>query len=106
LTIISYQLSVIIIQEVLMMLETNLLAEGMSAIGDVGLATLGATIGLGMIVAGGAKGIGNIAGNAVQAIARQPEAGGRVFTSMLIASAFIEGFTLFAIVVCLMVVMR
>jgi len=88
------------------MLEASLLAEGTAAIGDVGLATLGATIGLGMIVAGAAKGIGNIAGNAVQAIARQPEAGGRVFTSMLIAAALIEGFTFFAIIICMLVVLR
>jgi len=88
-----------------MMLEANLLAEGTSLIGDKGLAILGATIGLGLIVAGAAKGIGDIASNAVQAIARQPEAGGRVFTSMLIAAALIEGFTFFAIIVCMLVVL-
>jgi F-type H+-transporting ATPase subunit c len=89
-----------------MMLEANLLAEGAALIGDKGLATLGATVGLGMIVAGAAKGIGNIAGNAVQAIARQPEAGGRVFTSMLIAAALIEGFTFFAIIICMLVTLK
>ena len=88
------------------MLEANLLAEQLAAIGDTGLSILGATLGLGLIVGGAAKGIGNIAGNAVQAIARQPEAGGRVFQSMLIAAALIEGFTFFAIIICMLVVMK
>ena len=52
---------------------------------------------------GGGKGIGNIGGNAVQAIARQPEAGGSIFQNMIIAAALIEGATLFAVVVCLLV---
>jgi F-type H+-transporting ATPase subunit c len=39
----------------------------------------------------------------VDAIARQPEAGGRIFTSMIISAALIEGATLFAIVVALLI---
>lgn len=64
-----------------------------------GLIVLGVGIGLGLIVIGAAKGIGAIGSHAVDAIARQPEAGGRIFTSMIIAAALIEGATLFAIVV-------
>lgn len=60
---------------------------------------LGVSIGAGLIVIGAAKGIGNIGGSAVQAIARQPEAGGRIFTSMLLAAALIEGFTFFALLI-------
>ncbi len=66
--------------------------------GDAGKA-LGVSIGAGLIVIGAAKGIGNIGGNAVQSIARQPEAGGRIFTSMLLAAALIEGFTFFALLI-------
>ncbi len=66
--------------------------------GDAGIA-LGAAIGTGLIVIGAAAGIGRIGGAAVESIARQPEAGGRIFTSMLLAAALIEGFTLFAVVV-------
>jgi len=51
---------------------------------------------------GGAKGIGLIGSHAVDAIARQPEAGGRIFTSMIISAALIEGATLFAVVLCLL----
>ncbi len=66
--------------------------------GAAGVA-LGAGIGAGLVVMGAAKGIGRIGGAAVESIARQPEAGGRIFTSMLLAAALIEGFTFFALVI-------
>lgn len=69
-------------------------------------AYFGAAIGAGLIVIGAARGIGRIGSSAVESIARQPEAGGRIFTSMLLASALIEGFTLFAVVVTLLVVLK
>jgi len=59
-------------------------------------------VGVGIVVFGAAKGIGHIAGSAVESIARQPEAGGRIFTSMIISAALIEGFTFFALVVCML----
>ncbi len=62
-------------------------------------AAIGASIGAGIIVLGAARGIGNIGASAVEAIARQPEAGGRIFTAMLISAALIEGFTFFALLV-------
>jgi len=68
--------------------------------GDKGLAGLGAGLGAGLVCIGAGRGIGNIGGNAVEAIARQPEAGGRIFTSMIITAALIEGFTFFALVIC------
>jgi F-type H+-transporting ATPase subunit c len=37
-------------------------------------------------------------------IARQPEAGGRIFTNMIIAAALIEGFTFFAIIICFLLI--
>ena len=66
---------------------------------DAGAKALGVGIGLGLIIMGAGRGIGLIGSHAVDAIARQPEAGGRIFTSMIIAAALIEGATLFAIVV-------
>ncbi len=63
---------------------------------------LGISVGLGLIIIGAARGIGSIGSHAVDAIARQPEAGGRIFTSMIISAALIEGATLFAIVVALL----
>ena len=62
---------------------------------------IGAGVGAGLIVIGAAKGIGHLAGQAMEGIARQPEAGGRIGTNMIIAAALIEGFTFFALVICL-----
>ena len=59
-------------------------------------------IGAGIGIAGAARGIGNIGGNAVEAIARQPEAKGSIGTNMIIAAALIEGFTFFALIIGLM----
>lgn len=65
-----------------------------------GLGAAGVAIGAGLVVSGGAKGIGHLAGSAMEGIARQPEAGGRIGTNMIIAAALIEGFTFFALVIC------
>ena len=48
-------------------------------------------IGAGLIVIGASLGIGKIGGSAMDAIARQPEASGKIQTAMLIAAALIEG---------------
>ena len=71
-----------------------------SLMGDEGLMALGAGLGAGIVTLGAAKGIGHLAGEAVGGIARQPEAGARIFTSLIIAAALIEGFTFFALVIC------
>ena len=48
-------------------------------------------VGAGLIVIGAGLGIGKIDGSAMDAIARQPEASGKIQTAMLIAAALIEG---------------
>jgi F-type H+-transporting ATPase subunit c len=85
----------------------NLLAaEGAASSATLisGLGAAGVAIGSGIVVAGAAKGIGHLAGSAMEGIARQPEAGGRIGTNMIIAAALIEGFTFFALVICFMLV--
>jgi len=67
-------------------------------IGDHGLAVAGAGIGMGLAAIGGGRGIGQIGGQACEGIARQPEAGGRIGTNMIISAALIEGFTFVAII--------
>lgn len=59
-----------------------------------------AGIGAGLAVLGAAYGIGKIGAAAMEGTARQPSAGGDIRTSMIIAAALIEGATLFAEVVC------
>ena len=50
-----------------------------------------AIVGAGLAVIGVGVGIGRIGGSALEAIARQPEAYGKIQTAMLIAAALIEG---------------
>ena len=61
-----------------------------------------AAIGAGLATVGGALGIGKLASSAMEGTARQPEATGGIRTSMIIAAALIEGFTFFALIVCIM----
>ena len=68
---------------------------------NIGLVVAGACVGAGLVIIGAGKGIGAIGSHAVDAIARQPEAGDRIFTTMIISAALIEGATLFALVICL-----
>ena len=67
-----------------------------------GARKLGGAIGAGLVVMGGAAGIGRIGGSAVESMARQPEAAGQINTAMIITAALIEGATLFGVVVCLL----
>ena len=60
-----------------------------------------AGIGARLAVIGAGLGIGEIGGSAMDAIARQPEAAGKIQTAMIIAAALIEGVALFAVVVAL-----
>ena len=65
-----------------------------------GLAQLGCGIGAGIATIGAGLGIGKIGGSAMDAIARQPEATGKIQTNMILTSAFVEGCALFAIAAC------
>ena len=70
----------------------NALTFGPSSLGK-GLAVLGG----GMALVGGGIGIGLVGKGAVEAIARQPEASGKIQINMILAAALIEGATLFAV---------
>jgi F-type H+-transporting ATPase subunit c len=65
---------------------------------DHGLAVAGAVIGMGLATMGAGLGIGRIGGQAVEGIARQPEASGRIVPNMIIAAALIEGVAFTAII--------
>jgi F-type H+-transporting ATPase subunit c len=73
---------------------------------SMALAYLGAAIGAGLVLIGAANGIGKLASSAVEGIARQPEAAGKIQTAMLIAAALVEGVAFFALIVCLMIVLK
>jgi F-type H+-transporting ATPase subunit c len=73
------------------------------AANNQGLALLGAGLGAGLAAIGAGIGIGRIGGQAVEAMARQPEMAARVQTGALILAAFIEGVALFGIVIAFMI---
>jgi F-type H+-transporting ATPase subunit c len=62
---------------------------------------LALAIGLGMAIAvlGGTFGQGRAVSASVEATARQPEAGGRIFLAMILGLGFIESLVLFALYV-------
>jgi len=64
-----------------------------------------AAIGAGIALIGGGIGIGLVGKGAVEAIARQPEAGGTIGQNMIIAAGLIEGATLVGALVGLLVVL-
>ena len=68
-----------------------------------GFALMGAGIGAGLVAIGAGLGVGRIGGQAMEAIARQPEAAGKIQTAMLIIAALIEVVALFAAVICLLI---
>lgn len=65
-----------------------------------------AAVGAGLALVGGGIGIGLIGGRACESVARQPEAGGQIFQTMIISAALVEGATLFAVVLALLVVIK
>lgn len=62
-------------------------------------AASGAGVAYGLAAIGPGIGIGYLVGNAVQAIARQPEAAGQVQTTMFLGIAFTEALALIGFVV-------
>ena len=67
-------------------------------------AKLGAAIGAGIAAVGAGLGIGRIGGQAMDAMARQPEKIGELRSAMIIAAALVEGVAFFAAIIALLCV--
>lgn len=67
---------------------------------------MGAGLGAGLVTLGAGLGIGRIAGQAMDGIARQPEASGKIQTAMLISAALIEGVAFFNAVICMLIALK
>ncbi|MBN1851214.1 MAG: ATP synthase F0 subunit C [Pirellulales bacterium] len=72
-----------------------------AAAAESGGVTFSGAFGAGLVTIGGAYGIGRLAGFALESMARQPEAAGNIQVAMIIAAALIEGFTFFALYICM-----
>lgn len=68
------------------------------------VAKMGGALGAGIAVIGAGLGIGRIGGEAIEAMARQPEKIGDLRSSMIIAAALIEGVAFLAVIVALLAV--
>ena len=71
-----------------------------------GLMVIGCCVGAAFAAAFGGMAIARIATACLESIARQPEAGGQLFSPMIITAAMVEGCILFAIVIALMGIMK
>lgn len=69
------------------------------------LAAMGGAIGAGLAAIGAGIGIGKIGGSAMEGVARQPEAAGKIQSMMIIIAALIEAVALFAVVVGLLAIL-
>lgn len=72
--------------------------EGATTVGGVHFS---AAFGAALTIVGAGYGISRIGQAALDGMARQPEAAGKIQTAMIIAAALIEGATFFALIVCL-----
>lgn len=78
-------------------------AAAEAASNNQGLSLIGAGLGAGLSVIGAGVGIGRIGGQAVEGMARQPEAAGKIQTAALILAALIEGAALFGVVIAFLI---
>ncbi len=103
-----------VVMTALVLLSVPALAQDTPAAGEEAAATpgssnwahLAAGLGAGLTTIGGAYGIGKLASSAMEGTARQPEAGGMIRVSMIIAAALIEGFTFFALIVTIILAIK
>jgi F-type H+-transporting ATPase subunit c len=68
------------------------------------MAMLAAGLSMGIGAIGPGLAIGNLVGKAVEGIARQPEAAGKIQTAMFIGIAFAEAISLYALVVAFLLI--
>lgn len=67
------------------------------------LKSIGAAIAIGLGALGPGIGIGLLAGKALEAIGRNPEASQKIQTGMILAIAFAEAIAIYALVVALII---
>ncbi len=68
-----------------------------------GLAMIGAGAGAGLVAIGAGIGIGLIGAAAVEAIARQPEASGKIQMLMILGAALVEGVAFFCALIAFLI---
>ena len=82
-----------------------LLSVLLQAAAGVGISKLGAAIGAGIAVLGAGIGIGKATAAATDAIARQPEAEGKISKSLLLGCALAEATAIYGFVIALLIIL-
>lgn len=81
-----------------------LVANPAFAEGDGGMTAMAAGLAIGLAAIGGALSQGRAAAAALEGIARNPQASGKMFTPMIIGLALIESLVIYALVIAFQLV--
>ena len=71
---------------------------------DSGMKALAAAIAVGLAAAAGAVGMGIAIAKSVEAISRQPEAEGKIRTSLMLGLVFVETAIIYALIVAVLII--
>ena len=71
---------------------------------SIGLKAVAAGLAVGIAAAGGGVGMGMVAAKSAESIARQPEAEGKVRTTMMLGLVFIETAIIYALLVVILII--
>ena len=84
--------------------ETEDTAVEETAGSTLGMKALAAGIAIGIAAAGGAVGMGMATGKSTESIARQPEAEGKIRTTLMLGLVFIETAIIYALLVVILII--
>ena len=79
-------------------------AETQEEDNSIGLKAIAAGIAVGIAAAGGAVGMGIVAGKSTEGISRQPEAEGKIRTTLMLGLVFIETAIIYALLVVILII--
>ena len=79
-------------------------ADGAADGGGRGLIALGAAFAIGLAALGGGLGQGRAAASALDGIARNPQASGKIFVPMIVGLALIESLVIYGLIIALQLV--
>ena len=78
--------------------------ETETADNSIGMKALGAGLAIGIAACGGAIGMGSAVGKSAEGISRQPEAEGRIRTTLMLGLVFIETAIIYALLVVILII--
>ncbi|WP_419761371.1 ATP synthase F0 subunit C [Anaeromassilibacillus senegalensis] len=84
-------------------METAQTADAAAA-SSAGVKAIASALAVGLAAAGGAIAMGLAAGKAVDSIARQPEADGKIRTTLMLGLVFIETAIIYALLVVILII--